>query len=177
MTRQVTRKSRHQNPIHSLVHLCIEHLFKAEMERLDIRLHELIKENSRLVTRSTAILFRGEILTPVKMIQLRAPGAVQKPDPSLLPDVESYVEWRDRVHKHKKKLSHGLIVASSRCRTLQDFRDMFPDALIMGLGSIQGKERTRPEGFLFHDNPSLQQQFHETVNLLLDYKANGLVYS
>lgn len=158
-----------------LINPFVEELTKSDKRRLDAMLEELIEANTQAGNPRHGFTLAGEFHT------LRDPRSIPRGQKKLLhPDLvtqgEAYMRERETWRKEITRLKHGLAPVLDSCHSAQDVRDMLPDEVKGILGELKGLSRTRPEGFLFENQPLRAHDFERTKELISFYVANRLLY-
>lgn len=152
----------------------INEILLEEWNRLQKRLKDITTENQALGGTMNAFRYDGRLRGVVPLASLRG-MKVKDLHPSLCDTFQYYLENVEQLQSDMAKIRCGLSVALVRCKTKQNVRDMLPDAVVTHIADLRGIDRMNPEGFLLQDTPVLQEQFSETVNLILDYMTRKLL--
>lgn len=82
-----------------------------------------------------------------------------------------------KLEADERKFRQSMSVVLSKCRSLQDVRDVLPEVVIRDVPKLQELSRIRAEGFLLQDHPVLKRQYDNAVEIAKYYIANRLIYT
>lgn len=170
-----TRIAQHVNEVQEMVNALIKQIFSYEVDHLAQVLKNLVLQNQSLGGTMNAFIYNGSIYSVIDGRFLR--GLTVLPlHRSLLDEAESYTARKERVERDNRRAINSMSVVALKCTSRQDVRDVLPETLIGLVPELSQMERIRPEGFLLKHSPVLMKQYQDTLDLLLDYQANRLIY-
>ena len=173
----IRRNPLYVNSLPEMMNQLVEDLFKVELTRLARDLDEIVLENQKLGGTMNAFVYQGDIHSTLTPIQLRGIGPIAPLRGALEPQADIYLARLEKAKRDRQRVINSLAVVTRFCRSRQDVRDVFPETLVALVPSLREMERQRDEGFMLRNKPVLLKQFQETVDLLLDYQANRLIYT
>ena len=156
-----------------LCHQIMEDLFTADKARLRRRLSRILAEVEGDTT-NTAFHYKGVSYFVTGEPVLRGARVVDVP-PAIIPLLESYLEDKSQVERDESVIKQLVAALLQECNTSQDIRDALPDAIVPQHIAAD-KERTRPAGYPFQNNPRLQRQFKKYEDVIFQYAAAKLLY-
>ena len=168
----IALKGRFVSPI---IPALIEQLIKEDRVRLGQQLSQLIEANTALSGSPIGFMFAGEFHSLYdKSVQAKA---AKKPlHPSLMNQGNDYITELKRLKNDCIRMQSGLSLLLRPCESWQDVRDALPDAVKDELPEIRSLPRTRPEGWTLEAFPLQRHQIQITIDLMLFYIANRLLY-
>lgn len=169
------RVAAHVNDVQEMVNVLVQQVFSYEIEAIAASLTDLVKENQTLGGTLNAFIYSGKTYSLIQNRFIRG-LSINPLHPSLEAQADRYIDRQDRVITDHRRIINSMSVVTNKCTSRQDIRDVLPETLVVLVPQLAQMERLREEGFLIKFNPVLKKQFQDTVNLLLDYQANRLLY-
>ena len=157
------------------VQALVESLLKAERDRLNEVLGQILKLDQRAGNQGQAFLYGGRIFSLVPLAEARK-TPIKPISRGLYGEVDYYLSEERALNRTAQRLRQGLSVVTTKCQTKEDFRNALPDILVREIDTLRNIPRTKPEGFMLDGNPRLHEQFKATVDLALSYAARRMLY-
>ena len=151
----------------------MEYLFKADKARLQRRLSRALAEVEGEASNS-AFHYKGKTYFVTGQPAVRGAHVVDVP-PTIIPQLESYLEDKNQVERDEAVIKQLVAALLHECENSQDIRDALPDAVVPP-NVLAEKERTRPAGYPFQNNPRLLRQFKKYEDVIFQYAAAKLLY-
>ena len=150
-------------------------LFAKDSQVLRRDLEELIDANHQAGNPKEGFLLNGEFHTLMnsKSIPLENKRQIHV---SLYGQTMAYIRQRDTCNKEKSRMTFGLVVLLTDCKTWQDIRDALPEILVKMVPGLTELKRTRQEAWTLEFKPLQQHQYQEIRDLIDFYFTNKLLY-
>ena len=151
----------------------MEDLFMADKARLQRRLSRTLAEVEGETTNS-AFHYKGKTYFVTGEPAMRSARVIDVP-PAIIPQLESYLEDKNQVERDESIIKQLVAALLHECEGSQDIRDALPDAIVPQNIMVE-RERTRPAGYPFQNNPRLLRQFKKYEDVIFQYAAAKLLY-
>lgn len=153
----------------------INSLFEKDAIRLSAIQVSLIERNYALGMPQSGFLFGGKFHTTLSPKQ-RVAAEKRVLHPQLHEECKAYLDDERVVEQEKLRLTHGVHLLLRGCHTLQDLRDVLPDAATPLIPEIAGLKRYRDPGYTVAGRPLLAGDLARTVELVGFYATNRMLY-
>ena len=150
----------------------MEDLFKADKARLQRRLSRALAEVEGEAS-NAAFHYKGKTYFVTGEPAMRGARVIDVP-PAIIPQLESYLEDKNQVERDEAIIKQLVAALLHECENFQDIRDALPDVVVPQI--LAEKERTRPAGYPFQNNPRLLRQFKKYEDVIFQYAAAKLLY-
>lgn len=169
------RNPLHVHPAMALVYPAVDQIFESELTRLGDELRQIVVANHKLGGHPNAFTLDGLRYSIVKTYFLRG-EKIPEISPSLDLRARNWIASQASLEHDHKRVLRGLSVILSKTRNRQEIRDAIPETLIQDIHELKGMERHEPYGQLLEAYPTLRVQYEEAIDMLMNYRANQLIY-
>lgn len=168
------RLDKYINPVQELVHPLIKDLVQGELAFLRSWLERLVLKNQEAGGTPNAFIFEAEVYSHIPLHERR--GLHVEPILSLFVDeARALKEQLAKANRAEMQIKQALSLVASKCRHIQDVRDVLPETLVMAIPELAKLERMRPEGFILSENPLMAKRYNDAIDLLLELQSNKLI--
>lgn len=174
MKQFVTRVA-HSNPNKAIIDKALISMLSYEQGLLDKTLSNIVRENQNLGGTMNGFRFDGFLYCITNVSDMRFQN-VKQLHQSLIQEFQTYLVRTQQLKKNINYIRNALSTVLSKCKHLQDCRDVLPDLLVNQIDELKTLPRIREEGFVLKNNPLLFKQFTEAMDLVAHYHANKLLY-
>lgn len=160
----------------------VNYIFQAETLRLD-RAMLVLMEKHTSITGQMLVGFKhaGKNFIPLKykaVVPAMPGGSKTLPTLSIKISEEVFEFMRDfdKIQADMQKVTQTLAPLIYGLNTLQETRDMLPECVVDLVPSLKELPRTKPDLYLFEDQPLKQAAFQKGFPLIQYYTMTHLMY-
>jgi hypothetical protein len=164
------------NPVQDVINQLVNNLFEHELKNIDETFHKLVIENQSLGGTMNVFLHDGLRYSHLPHHLIKDVKEVRELHPSLVPSMERHLTRKRNAEQDKRFVLNALSVVGQKCTTIQDMRDVLPEALVTEIPFMRNLPRMRDEGWVLDEHPQLLKQFQAAVEIILIYQVNRLLY-
>lgn len=150
-------------------------LMGPEIKRISKNVDSLIQQNSHLGGSAFAYIYQDKRYNKSNSFIPR--------DRDIKPIHKTLEEQADKLHKElakvefdQQKMKQSLSVVLSRCKNIQDVRDVLPETFVKNVPVFQGLDRQKEPGFLLDEFPALRIQYNKAIEISEYYMVNQILY-